>query len=177
MTNALVWYALRQEGRRWLFAPSKFVGYPDNTAEASILEAGKRDGRETEDNLQQLFQVVQPDTVLADELDQALKDFLQTHRHSRPNKRARICVAEVIPNSGAKVPDIRRQIDINPAICGGRPHIRGTRVRVSDILELMASGESFEKILADFPYLREADIRAALAYGANATDHRIVPAA
>lgn len=67
------------------------------------------------------------------------------------------------------------RIGIDPAICGGRPHIRQTRVRVSDILRLMASGVSTAEILADYPYLSEADVRAALAYGAAATDHRIVP--
>ena len=69
------------------------------------------------------------------------------------------------------------RIHVNAAVCGGRPHIRGTRVRVSDILDLLASGASPSEILADYPYLSEADLRAALAYGAAATAHRVILAA
>ena len=70
--------------------------------------------------------------------------------------------------------DISGRIGIDPSICAGRPHIRGTRVRVSDILDLMASGVSRAEILGDYPYLEEADLSAALAYGATAIDHRII---
>ena len=62
------------------------------------------------------------------------------------------------------------RVHIDTAICGGRPHIRGTRVRVSDILHLLASGLESSDILADYPYLSEADLRAALAFGAAARD-------
>ena len=71
----------------------------------------------------------------------------------------------------------RRRIRVDPAICGGRPHIRGTRVRVSDILDLLANGVPQSEILADYPYLNEADLRAALAFGAAASAHRIIFAA
>ncbi|MDD9991837.1 MAG: DUF433 domain-containing protein [Rhodospirillales bacterium] len=74
-------------------------------------------------------------------------------------------------------PEVRDRIHIDASICGGRPHIRGTRVRVADILELLAEGVSKEEILADYPYLSEADLRAALAYGAAASAHRIILAA
>ena len=66
------------------------------------------------------------------------------------------------------------RVHVDPSICGGRPHIRGTRVRVSDILDLLASGAAQSEILADYPYLREADVRAALAFGAAATGHRLI---
>ena len=74
-------------------------------------------------------------------------------------------------------PEVRDRIRIDASICGGRPHIRGTRVRVADILELLAEGVSQEEILADYPYLGEADLRAALAFGAAASAHRIILAA
>lgn len=77
----------------------------------------------------------------------------------------------------ANDPEIRDRIHIDASICGGRPHIRGTRVRVADILELMAEGVPQENILADYPYLSEADLRAALAFGAAASAHRIILAA
>ena len=58
-------------------------------------------------------------------------------------------------------------ITINAAQCGGRACIRGTRIRVSDILELLAAGETHEQILADYPYLEQDDIFAALRYAAR----------
>ncbi len=74
-------------------------------------------------------------------------------------------------------PEVSDRIHIDASICGGRPHVRGTRVRVTDILELLAEGVSKEEILTDYPYLSEADLRAALAYGAAASAHRIILAA
>jgi uncharacterized protein (DUF433 family) len=61
--------------------------------------------------------------------------------------------------------DSLERIHVDARICGGRPHIRGTRVRVSDILDLLASGVPPSEILVDYPYLTEADLRAALAFG------------
>jgi uncharacterized protein (DUF433 family) len=58
--------------------------------------------------------------------------------------------------------------------CGGRPCIRGLRVRVKDILDLLASGASREEILADYPYLEPEDIVAALEFAAAQVDHAIV---
>ena len=69
---------------------------------------------------------------------------------------------------------VNDRVHIDTEICGGRPHIRGTRVRVSDILNLLASGVESSDILADYPYLSEADLRAALAFGAAASKHRII---
>ena len=59
-------------------------------------------------------------------------------------------------------------------VCGGRPCIRGMRVRVSDVVGLLAGGMSRESILADYPYLEAADIDAALAYAAGLADHRVI---
>lgn len=69
------------------------------------------------------------------------------------------------------------RIAVDPAICGGRPIVAGTRVRVSDILEMLAGGASVDEIVADFPYLSEDDVRAALAYAAAMADHPVVLAA
>jgi uncharacterized protein (DUF433 family) len=62
------------------------------------------------------------------------------------------------------------RIAIDPAICGGRPTIAGTRMRVTDILEALASGASEEELVRDFPYLSAEDVRACLAYSANAAN-------
>jgi uncharacterized protein (DUF433 family) len=57
---------------------------------------------------------------------------------------------------------------------GGRPCIRGMRIRVTDVLEMLAGGASESQILTDFPFLELEDIRAALAYAAAQVDHPIV---
>jgi uncharacterized protein (DUF433 family) len=59
-------------------------------------------------------------------------------------------------------------ITIEPGKRSGKPCIRGLRITVSDVLEYLASGMSHEEILKDFPYLTEQDIRACLAYAADA---------
>jgi uncharacterized protein (DUF433 family) len=69
------------------------------------------------------------------------------------------------------------RIAFDPTICGGRPTVAGTRVRVSDVLEMLAGGANEAEILEDFPYLTLDDIRACLAYAAGAADHPIVSAA
>ncbi len=70
-----------------------------------------------------------------------------------------------------------QRIVIDQAVCGGRPIIAGTRMRVSDILDALASGDAIDELLADFPYLTREDINACLTYGARAVDHAVVLAA
>ena len=69
------------------------------------------------------------------------------------------------------MPSLLDRITVDPEQCGGRPCIRGMRVRVIDVLELLAAGETPEQILTDFPYLEREDISAALAYAARRLDH------
>ena len=177
MSRVRAWYSVQVSGGRWLFAPSKFVGYADNTAKAYVLNRAKRDGRKTERVLEHWFRRIEPAMDEAEVLKRSLLDLLWKHGHRGPNERARILVPKVgtvRAQDGARiVPRVR----IDPAICSGRPHIRGTRVRVSDVLQLLASGASISEILHDYPCLEEADLRAALAYGATAIDHRVVLAA
>jgi uncharacterized protein (DUF433 family) len=66
------------------------------------------------------------------------------------------------------------RITIEPGKCGGRPCIRGMRIRVTDILGLLGAGASHEEILEDYPLLEENDILAALEYAAAQTDHAIL---
>jgi uncharacterized protein (DUF433 family) len=66
------------------------------------------------------------------------------------------------------------RITVNPEVCGGRPCIRGQRVRVKDILDMLAAGASREQILSDYPYLEDGDISAALAYAAVQADHPVL---
>ena len=62
-----------------------------------------------------------------------------------------------------------------PDVCGGEPTIRGMRITVSHVLELLAGGMTAEQILKDFPYLERADIDACLEYAARHVAHREIP--
>jgi uncharacterized protein (DUF433 family) len=66
------------------------------------------------------------------------------------------------------------RITVNPEQCGGRPCLRGLRIRVTDVLDLLAAGASHEEILEDYPYLEPGDITAALEYAARQTDHPVL---
>ena len=63
------------------------------------------------------------------------------------------------------------RISIDPNVCFGKPTVRGHRIRVSLILDLLANGESSEAILKEYPQLEEADILACLAYAAELSRH------
>jgi len=69
------------------------------------------------------------------------------------------------------------RITFNPGQCGGRPCIRGMRIRVKDVLDLLAAGVCEAEILADYPYLAAEDIRTCLAYAAEESDHPVLVAA
>jgi len=69
------------------------------------------------------------------------------------------------------------RITINPNQCGGRPCIRGMRIRVKDVLDMLAGGVKQEEILADFLDLQAEDIRACIAYAARYLDHTVLVAA
>jgi uncharacterized protein (DUF433 family) len=68
-------------------------------------------------------------------------------------------------------PDLLERITVDPEQCGGRPCIRGMRIRVIDVLELLAAGESPAQIVGEYPYLELEDISAALLYAARRMDH------
>jgi uncharacterized protein (DUF433 family) len=73
-------------------------------------------------------------------------------------------------------PERLKRITVEEGKCGGRPCIRGYRMRVTDVLQLLASGASFEEILADYPFLESEDIYAAIEYAARQSDHAILKA-
>jgi uncharacterized protein (DUF433 family) len=69
--------------------------------------------------------------------------------------------------------NFRDRIIRDPAVCGGQPIVRGTRVPVRTILGYLAHGESTAQILADFPNLTEDDVRAIVAFAAaSASEER-----
>lgn len=66
------------------------------------------------------------------------------------------------------------RITIDSEQCGGRPCLRGMRIRVTDILGMLAAGETYENILQSFPGLEKEDIFAALEYASAQSDHVIL---
>lgn len=66
------------------------------------------------------------------------------------------------------------RITVEPGKCGGQPCIRGKRMRVTDILDLLSHGASYEEILADYSFLEPEDILAAIAYASRLTDHVVL---
>jgi uncharacterized protein (DUF433 family) len=173
------WYGIRGESGDWMFGPSKFIGYREAGAANYLSNYDRRDGKETEPVLSAWFEQVDGGTALGRELRDAFISFAEAFGKS-PNVRWRVSVPKEYLNvrSGRDNAELARErIAFDPGICGGRPHIRGTRIRVSDIITALASGDSVDELLADFPYLSAEDISAALHYAAGAVDHRVLVAA
>ena len=155
MSRVHIWYAARTDGRNWLFAPSKFVGYANNSADTYVLNMNARDGRKTERRPSAMVSCRRtrhaprrcsgsgPTRISTETWSCTTAQGRQTLRPGRDFGPCFRC----IQNTG--------QIRIDPAICAGRPHIRGTRVRVSDILQFMAAGAPASEILRDYPYLKQ----------------------
>jgi len=75
------------------------------------------------------------------------------------------------------VENLLSRITVDADKCGGRPCVRGMRIRVQDILGMLAEGMETTEILEDYPYLERADIRAVLMYAARQFDHPVLLAA
>jgi uncharacterized protein (DUF433 family) len=69
--------------------------------------------------------------------------------------------------------DLLQRITVNPKQCGGRPCIRGMRIRISDVLDLFAAGLNAEQILVEMPDLEMDDLKASLAYAARKLNHHL----
>ena len=166
------WYAVRDEFGQWHFAPSKFVGYKDNTAKRYLHFYNAKDGmngRESEPTLKRWFAETESGHPLYSQLQSAFAKFAAGFGKS-PNKTWRVSVSRsqladfadlAPPPAKGAVMSLRERISVDPAICGGRPCIRGTRMRVKDIVDMIAEGASQDEILEDFPYLKKDDIQAA----------------
>ena len=70
--------------------------------------------------------------------------------------------------------ELLKRIAVDPNVAFGKPVIKGTRIWVSLVLDLLASGMSDKEVLAEYPQLAPEDVRAALAYGAALADERYV---
>ena len=178
MSYGRAWYASREDGR-WRFGPSKFVGYERNSARRYLEKHEQRDGRLTERVLSQWFVEVTPNSALYPEILSALQGMFAGHGKS-PNRLIRLNVLKSdldLPVQAQKAEPRISRITVNSEICSGRPSIRGMRIRVSDVLDLLASGNDRTQILEDYPYLEAEDIDAALEYAAEAVNHRVIRAA
>ena len=71
---------------------------------------------------------------------------------------------------------IAERITVDPQQCGGRPCIRGMRIRVSDVLDLFAAGLTAEQILEEMPDLETEDLQAALRFASRRLDHPVLVA-
>ena len=72
--------------------------------------------------------------------------------------------------------NLLQRITTNPLQCGGRPCIRGMRIRLIDVLDLLASGLSHAQILEEMPDLEQEDIQAVLRYARDRFDHPVIVA-
>ena len=72
--------------------------------------------------------------------------------------------------------EISERITSNPKQCGGRPCIRGMRIRVTDVLDLLEAGLNFEQILSELPDLEIEDVKASIAYARRNVDHPVIAA-
>lgn len=72
--------------------------------------------------------------------------------------------------------ELMDRITVDPEQCGGRPCVRGMRIRVSDVLDLLANGLSPEEIIREMPDLELEDVRASLRFASRRLDHPIVAA-
>lgn len=72
--------------------------------------------------------------------------------------------------------DLLNRITVNPAQCGGRPCVRGMRIRVSDVLDLYVAGLSAEEILKELPDLEPEDLKACLQFAVRRLDHPLIAA-
>jgi uncharacterized protein (DUF433 family) len=72
--------------------------------------------------------------------------------------------------------NLKERITVNPDQCGGRPCIRGMRIRVIDILDLLAAGLTQEQVLDELPDFEKEDIEAALKYARSKVNHPVIAA-
>ena len=107
-----------------------------------------------------------------------MKDKLNQKLEATTDLQTAVKLAEQVHDAGLKVTIERklqlRRITFEPGKCGGRPCIRGMRIRVTDVLGLLANGLSFKEILEEMPDLETEDIFACLQFAAHQTDAPVI---
>jgi uncharacterized protein (DUF433 family) len=182
MSKARQWHGYRAPDGSWRVGPSKFIGYVNNDAATYLRLYRERDGRRTEGALRTWFRVADPGSAEYEDVTAAVLRLFAKYGRA-PNKLLQVNVprpegvAESRPEEAWQRSHLRSRVTFDARVCGGRPCIRGMRIRVSDILDMLSAGVTRQEILIDYPYLEDEDISAALAYAAESTDHRVVSAA
>jgi uncharacterized protein (DUF433 family) len=184
MSYSRAWYGNLATDGSWRVAPSKFAGYVANNAEAYVHLHRRRDGRRTERALSTWFDTIEPGSAAYEDITAAVLRLFAKYGRA-PNKRLRVNAVKSERNSTAQKQSIakldralfRSRITFDARVCGGRPCIRGMRIRVSDVLDMLSAGATRQEILDDYPYLEDDDITAALEYAAESAGHRVVSAA
>jgi uncharacterized protein (DUF433 family) len=176
------WYAIEFPDTGWMFAPSKFIGYAGMDHKKYAPNLGL-DGRKTERCLSEWFAELDPRGQLAQDLMKLLKQMAASHGKVL-NSLARIHVLKGVGGARrTKTEGVTTQgseswrITSDPEVLSGKPCIRGMRIRVADILEMLSLGATRLEMLEDYPYLEDGDITAALEYAMRAVDHRLIKAA
>lgn len=72
--------------------------------------------------------------------------------------------------------ELADRITVNPKPCGGRPCVRGVRIRVADVIDLLATGLSPQNVIADLPDLTLEDVQACLRYASRRLNHPVLAA-
>ena len=90
-----------------------------------------------------------------------------------PASEIRYYLTSTPAHGSATMSQIHR-ITASPDVCGGRPCIRNLRIRVTDLLEMLAAGADRQQILESYPYLEAEDITAALEFAARHADHPVL---
>ena len=180
--HAWAWYVRELDGGLFQFAHATFVAYAHMSQASYFANYDDLNVRDAEAALKSWSREVSETSLEHERLLTALRDFLERFGKA-PSKRSRFRVfvpesrRSAIRPAGKSLDALNGRIHSDPAICGGRPVIRGTRMRVTDILSMLAEGVERDEILADFPYISADDISAALLFGAQASSHRILQAA
>ena len=175
------WYAIPLPDKGWVFGPSKFIGYVGMDSKKYAKAFEDLSGGETEKgNLTKWFIELRPTDTLAQVLMQELRRQMAQYGKT-VNALARIHVLKgaMQHSAEARQPPGSEgwRITSDPRILAGKPCIRGMRIRVADILEMLAHGATRKEILEDYPYVEDGDITAALEFAMDAVDHRLVKAA
>ncbi len=90
--------------------------------------------------------------------------------------KARAIVRHILVYTFSMATYITERITVNPKQCGGKPCIRGMRIRVVDVLDLLSNGLSVEDILKEFPKLEREDVLASIKYARDQMDHAVLAA-
>ena len=180
--HAWAWYVRELDGGLFQFAHATFVAYAQMSQASYFENYDELNVRDAEAALKGWSREVLEGSHEHERLLTALRAFLRRFG-KKPSKRSRFRVfvftarRSMVRSAEPRLDNLHERIHSDPAICGGRPVIRGTRMRVTDILSMLAEGVERDEILADFPYISADDISAALLFGAQASSHRILQAA